>query len=63
VTTEDQRFGDYRFPECDLEILQETLPPEPPSGPDFHLHAAYGPGRNPAPSMSYFCNQSVIKIV
>jgi len=23
LTTEDQRFGDYSFPECDLEILQE----------------------------------------
>ncbi len=23
LTTEDQRFGDYCFPECDLEILQE----------------------------------------
>jgi hypothetical protein len=24
LTTEDQRFGDYSFPECDLEILQEV---------------------------------------
>jgi len=24
LTTEDQRFGDYWFPECDLEILQES---------------------------------------
>jgi len=24
LTAEDQRFGDYWFPECDLEILQET---------------------------------------
>ncbi|MEA2080115.1 MAG: hypothetical protein U9P00_09705 [Pseudomonadota bacterium] len=24
LTTEDQRFGDYIFPECDLEILQEV---------------------------------------
>jgi hypothetical protein len=23
LTAEDQRFGDYWFPECDLEILQE----------------------------------------
>ena len=23
LTTEDQRFGDYSFPQCDLEILQE----------------------------------------
>jgi hypothetical protein len=23
LTTEDQRFGDYWFPECDLQILQE----------------------------------------
>jgi len=23
LTTEDQRFGDYSFPECDLEILQK----------------------------------------
>jgi len=23
LTTEDARFGDYWFPECDLEILQE----------------------------------------
>ena len=23
LTTEDLRFGDYWFPECDLEILQE----------------------------------------
>ena len=24
LTTKDQRFGDYSFPECDLEILQEV---------------------------------------
>jgi hypothetical protein len=24
LTTEDQRFGDYSFPECDLDILQEV---------------------------------------
>lgn len=23
LTAEDRRFGDYSFPECDLEILQE----------------------------------------
>ncbi|MGD8618465.1 MAG: hypothetical protein PVH54_04685 [Gammaproteobacteria bacterium] len=23
LTAEDRRFGDYWFPECDLEILQE----------------------------------------
>jgi len=23
LTTDDKRFGDYSFPECDLEILQE----------------------------------------
>jgi hypothetical protein len=23
LTSEDSRFGDYWFPECDLEILQE----------------------------------------
>ena len=23
LTTEDPRFGDYWFPECDLEILQD----------------------------------------
>jgi len=23
LTTEDQRFGDYSFPECNFEILQE----------------------------------------
>ena len=26
LTTEDPRFGDYWFPECDLEILQEKHP-------------------------------------
>jgi hypothetical protein len=26
LTAEDQRFGDYWFPECDLEIMQEIHP-------------------------------------
>ena len=26
LTAEDQRFGDYWFSECDLEILQEMHP-------------------------------------
>jgi len=26
LTAEDRRFGEYWFPECDLEVLQE-LPP------------------------------------
>ena len=25
LTAEDPQFGDYWFPECDLEILQENL--------------------------------------
>jgi hypothetical protein len=30
-TTDDQRFDDYWFSECDLEILQEMHPAEPGS--------------------------------
>jgi hypothetical protein len=26
LTAEDQRFGDYQFPKCDLEILQVMHP-------------------------------------